>query len=163
MPQLAIETFAPQLVWLAITFVLLYVVMWRVALPKIGEVLEERQNRIQHDLDEAGRLKVEAEKALAEFETSLGEARSKAHEELTTRRAEISADNESRMAAMDAELAEQTGQAEADIQAAKDQAMTGVRDAASDTAQAIVERLAGISVEPAAVAAAIAGAEPAER
>jgi len=163
MPQLAFETFTPQLVWLAITFVLLYVVMWRVALPRIGEVLEERQNRIQHDLDEAGRLKGEAETALADFESSLGEARSKAHEHLTMRRAEISTDNESRMSALDGELAERTRQAEADIQAAKDQAMAGVRDAASDTVQAIVERLAGISVEPTAVAAAIADTEPAER
>ena len=54
MPQLAFETYTPQLVWLAITFVLLYLVMWRVLLPRIGEVLDERQNRIQHDLDEAG-------------------------------------------------------------------------------------------------------------
>ena len=101
MPQLDLATFTPQLVWLGITFILLYLVMWRVALPRIGEVLEERQNRIQHDLDEAGRLKGEAEQALADFETSLSEARSKAHTQLSARRAEITADNESRAAALD--------------------------------------------------------------
>ena len=75
MPQLESATFISQIVWLAVTFLALYVVMARIALPRIGEVLEARQDRIAHDLDTAASLKAEAEAALAAYETSIAEAR----------------------------------------------------------------------------------------
>ena len=78
LPQLNVADFAPQLIWLALTFGLLYLIMSRVALPRIGEVIEERSQRIQRDLDEAERLKGETEKALGAYEQALAEARAKA-------------------------------------------------------------------------------------
>ena len=71
--------FEAQLVWLAITFIILYVVISRMALPRIGEVLEERQDRIQRDMDEANRLKEETDKAIANYEEALATARQKAN------------------------------------------------------------------------------------
>jgi cell wall-associated NlpC family hydrolase len=78
LPQLNVNDFAPQLIWLAATFIALYFLMSKVALPKVGSVLEERAQRIQRDLDEAARLKGETEKALADYEASLASARSRA-------------------------------------------------------------------------------------
>ena len=78
-PPLDPGTFAPQLVWLALTFGLLYLLLKRVALPRVGEVIEERADRIKRDLEQAEKLKADTEAALADYEQALGEARAKAN------------------------------------------------------------------------------------
>src|SRR3546814_20450305 len=78
MPQLETAAFLPQLVWLAITFVVLYLLMAKVALPRVAGVLDERKKRLDHDLEEAARLKRETEKAIAEYEQALASARNNA-------------------------------------------------------------------------------------
>ncbi len=80
MPQLDPDVFLPQLVWLTITFVVLYVLMVRTALPRIAEVLEARREHITHDLDAAAALKAEADRALAEYEASIAAARHRGDE-----------------------------------------------------------------------------------
>ena len=64
-PPLDPGTFAPQLIWLALTFGLLYLILKRVVLPRVGEVIEERGDRIKRDLAQAEKLKADTEKALA--------------------------------------------------------------------------------------------------
>ncbi len=155
MPQLAFETYTPQLVWLAITFVLLYLVMWRVLLPRIGEVLDERQNRIQHDLDEAERLKEEAEAALATYDAAINRARTEALAHLAEARAAFTAELDQRKAKAAAEIAQLTGAAETRIADAMSSAMVGVRGAAIDTARAVIDRLGGIEVADPALSAAV--------
>ena len=80
MPQLDFSMWPPQLIWLAITFGVLYILISKFALPKIGGTIEQRQNRIANDLDEAQRLKDDTEKAIAAYEAALAEARAKAEE-----------------------------------------------------------------------------------
>ena len=155
MPQLEFDTYTPQLVWLAITFILLYLVMWRVALPRIAEVLEERQGKLQHDLDEADRLKGEAETALSEYDAALGEARGSAHAIVSEARAKLTDELDQHRQEVEADLAEKTQSAEAAIQAAKQEAMAGVRAAALDTTSAVVARLSGNQVDDAAVGSAV--------
>ena len=75
MPQFDISTFPTQLIWLAIAFVLLYVLMARVALPRIGQVLEERQEKIDDNLDSAEQLRAETEVDSEAYETALVQAR----------------------------------------------------------------------------------------
>ena len=163
MPQLAFETFTPQLIWLAITFVLLYLIMWRVLLPRIGEVLDERQNRIQHDLDEAERLKQEAEAALAEYDAAIAAARADALALLAEGRANLAGDLAARKDKVAAEIATRTGEAEARIGAAKQAAMAEVRGAAIDTARAVIGRLAAIEVAGPALDAAVDAELPENR
>src|SRR5262245_23341582 len=78
-PPLDPGTFVPQLVWLALTFGLLYMLLKRFALPRVGEVIEERRERIQRDLERAEKLKAETEQALADYEKALGEAHARAN------------------------------------------------------------------------------------
>ncbi len=155
MPQLEFDTYTPQLVWLAITFILLYLVMWRVALPRIAEVLEERQSKLQHDLDEADRLKGEAETALSEYDAALGEARGSAHGIVADARAKLTAELDAHRHEVEADLADKTQAAEAAILAAKQEAMAGVRAAAVDTTSAVVARLSGNQVDDSAVGSAV--------
>ena len=78
-PPLDPDTFAPQLVWLALTFGLLYLILKRVALPRVGEVIEERADRVKRDLAQAEKLKTDTAAALADYEQALAEARAKAN------------------------------------------------------------------------------------
>ena len=78
LPQLNPADFTPQLAWLALTFVVLYLILTFVALPRIGEVIEERRDRVQRDLDAAERFKEQTDAALAAYEQALSEARQRA-------------------------------------------------------------------------------------
>ncbi|MBN2752193.1 MAG: F0F1 ATP synthase subunit B', partial [Rhodospirillaceae bacterium] len=83
MPQFDPTSFPSQLFWLATTFIALYVLMSKVALPRIGDILEERQKRISDDLDMAERLKTETEAAIAVYEKALSDARVTAQAEIS--------------------------------------------------------------------------------
>jgi len=161
MPQLEFADYAPQLVWLAITFVALYLLMARVALPGIARVLEDRERRIEDDLDRAGRLKAEADGVLAAYNKALAEARGAAQAELQKAAAAAAAEAARRDSAIAAELAAKTRAAEARIAAAKTAALVELRAAAAEVAAAAVVKLIG--VEPpgdrirAAVEAAVEG------
>lgn len=143
MPQLDIATFPSQLVWLAISFVVLYLALARVALPRIAEVLENRQNRISGDLERAGRMKDEAAKVLADYEKALADARARAQAQIKAAADELAAVAARREGEAAARLAEQVKAAEGRIAAAKQTALGGLRAVAIEVAAAAVERLAG--------------------
>lgn len=146
MPQLDFSTYSPQLIWLLISFVALYLLMARIALPRIGGVLEQRRDRIAADLDEAARLKDETEEAIASYEAALAEARSRAHAIAGEARQKLSAELDEERAKAEARIAEQTEAAAARIAAMKQSALGEVSKAASTTAQAIVQSLIGAKV-----------------
>ncbi len=115
--------FGGQLFWLAITFVALYLLMSRMALPQIGSILETRRTRIEGDLREAERLRQETEKAAAAYEAALAEARKNAHAIAEETRAGIKSDIDNRRADVEAGLAKRIAEAEARIQADKTAAL----------------------------------------
>ena len=158
MPQLVAEDWAPQLIWLAITFVALYMIMARVALPRIGTVIEQRRDRIAHDLDQAARLTEQTQNAAAAYEAALAEARAKAHGIAQETRGKLAAETGRRRAALDEQLAEKTAEAEARIGEAREAAMAQVKDVAAETADAIVARLLGPDADRTGIEAAVAGA-----
>lgn len=147
-PPFNTDTFAPQLVWLALTFGLLYVVLSRVALPRIADVIDERANRIKRDLDAAERLNAETDKAIAGYEDTLAIAKAKAGELARETRAKLAADTEREKASIEASLAAKAADAEARIQAMKSKALSSVNDIAVTTAAAIVGQLTGTEPGP---------------
>jgi F-type H+-transporting ATPase subunit b len=142
-PPFAKETFASQLVWLAITFGLLYVLMARVALPRVGAIFEARSKHISDDLAEAERLKGQSDAAIAAHEKSLADARARALALAAETREKHAAEAERARKSLEAELHARLAEAEKAIAATKDAAMANVRTIAADAAAAIVERLAG--------------------
>ena len=158
MPQLNAADWAPQLIWLAITFIGLYFIMARVALPRFGAVIEQRRDRIAHDLDNAARLKDQTEQAIAAYEASLAEARARANGIAQETRNKLNAETERQRAALEERLAAKTAEAETTIWAAKDAAMAQVKDVAAEAAEAIVDKLVGGSVSRAKVTQAVARA-----
>lgn len=148
LPQLNPDVFAPQLVWLAITFTVLYFSLAWLILPRIGQVLEERRNRIQRDLDEAERLKKETEEAIAGYEQALAEAKTKAGAIAKETREKLAAETEKQRAEVEATINAKIADAESRIKATKQQALAEVDGIAADTASEIVTKLIGGSVSP---------------
>ena len=140
------DTFAPQLVWLALTFGLLYLLLKRFALPRVGEVIEERRERIQRDLDKAEKLKSETQQALAGYEQALSDARGRAHAIAKDVRDKLMEEVEDEQGKIDSRIARQLGDAEERIKNSRDKAMAGVNEIAADTAGAIVAKLLGKEV-----------------
>ncbi len=142
-PPFQVDTFASQILWLALTFGVLYWLMAKIALPRVGSILEVRRDRIASDLAEAQRLKDETDEAIAAYEDALAQARSKAQAIATETRAKTSAEAEAVRKSIEASLDEKLKAAEASISATKSDALKNVRGIAVDTASAIVEQLLG--------------------
>jgi len=155
MPQFEFSSFMPQLIWLAITFVALYFLMSRIALPRIANVIEERRDRIASDLDQAEQLKLKTEEAIAAYEQALAEARAKAHGIAQEARDKLSAEIEKERSAADRLVAEKTAEAEARIQASGKAALAHVNEVAATTAESIVEALTGGTATKAEISAAV--------
>lgn len=158
MPQFDPTFFTPQLFWLAILFVALYVVMARHALPRVGEVLDERQRRIDESLDKAAQLKAEAEAAVAAYEKALAESRAKAHEVMRETSEQLARQAEARNKELADRLSQQIKAGEARITAAKEQALANVRQVAAEVAGAVVGKLVGAAPEQGKVEAAVTAA-----
>ena len=151
LPQLNPADFAPQLAWLVVTFVILYLILSRVTLPRIGEVLEERRDRVQRDLDAAERFKADTDTALANYEKALSDARQKASSMAKDVRDRLSADTEKERARIESELHAKLADAETRISATKSKALASVDEIAAETASAVVGKLLGEEVSPAEV------------
>lgn len=158
MPQLDFSTFAPQLVWLAITFTILYVVITKFALPRIGGTIEQRSGKIANDLDRAQSLKEDTEKAIASYEKALAEAKAKAHALGQETREKLSAEVEAERRKADEMIAAKVAEAEKTIAATKVKAMGEVNKIATDLASQIVSDLTGSKLSATAVAKAVADA-----
>ncbi len=145
-PPLNPENFAPQLFWLALTFGALYVILSRVALPRVSEVIEERRDRIQRDLDAADRLKDETEKALRGYEQALSEARSNASGIAKKERETLDTEVAKEQAKVEDQITAKLTEAESRIADTKAKALKGINTIAADTAVAIVAKLLGDTV-----------------
>lgn len=148
-------TFASQIVWLVITFVALYLLISRIAVPRIGGILDDRAKRIDNDFAEAQRDKEESEAALVAYEKALADARSRAQAIGAEIRDKVHAEAEEKRKALEAKLNAQLAEAEKAIAATKNAAMANVRGIAVEAASAIVERLVGTAPAAPAVTAAV--------
>lgn len=154
-PPFETETFGGQLLWLAITFGLLYFLMSRYVVPQLSGIIENRRRTIARDLDEAAAMKTRAEEAGSAYEKSLAEARARAQALAQETRTKLSGESDARRKALEADLAARLAASEATIAARKTEAMSNVRAIAAETASAIVERLTGRPPAPQAIEAAL--------
>ncbi len=158
MPQLDITTFSTQIFWLVITFGALFLIMWRVTVPRISDALEARQKRIDDNLAKAAEFKKEAEAAITAYETSLAGARAVAHTAIVEANAAITEEANARDAELNKKLKSMLDDSEANIAKAVDDAMGNVREVAEEVAAAACERLLGETVDPITVTSAVGDA-----
>jgi F-type H+-transporting ATPase subunit b len=152
------ETFASQLFWLVVTFVLLYAIMAKVALPRVGGIIAQRQKRIADDFAEAEQSKTQSDAAIADYEKALADARARAQAMANETREQQAAQAAATRKRLEDELNIKLAEAEKTIAATKQDAMTNVRGIAADAAKAIVERLIGRAPADNAVEAAVTDA-----
>jgi F-type H+-transporting ATPase subunit b len=156
MPQLNPLDWAPQIIWLVITFGILYVLMKRVALPRIGSVIEARHARIAGDIEAADKLRRETQEAIAAYEQALAEAKGRAHAIAQEANNKLKDEMAAERAALERDLAARSAEAEKRIQQAKTSALKDVNAVASETAVEIVRRLIGVAPSQPEVSAAVA-------
>ncbi len=154
-PPFDSSTFPSQILWLAITFGLFYLFLKRVVLPRLGGILGDRTTRIGNDLDEAARMKAEADAAVAAYEQELAEAKAKANSIGQQAQEASKAEAEEARKKVEASLAKKMADAEAEISKIKANAMREVGSIAEETSAAIVQQLTGGKVDKAALSAAV--------
>lgn len=154
MPQLDFSTFPNQIFWLVVSITVLYLILSRVALPRIGSVLAERAGTIANDLAAAEQLKLQAAEAEAAYGKALDDARAAANKVIAQARADIQVDLDAAIARADAEIAARSAEAEVRLAAIRDQATDAVAQVARDTAVEIVGAF-GAQADTATVAAAV--------
>ena len=146
MPQLEAATFISQLLWLAVTFVGLYLLMWKVVIPRVADVLQDRQERIDDDLEKAEALRNEAAAVLEAYEKTVADGRARAQAILREAADQNDKAAAIRQTALGEQLAQQTAEAEARINEAREEALTNIRSVAAETAQAAALRLSGATI-----------------
>ncbi|MEN3351824.1 MAG: F-type H+-transporting ATPase subunit b [Bradyrhizobium sp.] len=154
-PPFDSSNFASQLVSLAIAFVALYLIVSKIALPRVGGAIDARQNKIEGDLAEAQKLKDESEAALKAYESELANARSRAQAIGNETREKLNAASEAERKALEEKLAAKLADAEKQIATTRTNAMSNVRGIAADAAGAIVRQLSGVTADANAVGSAV--------
>jgi len=154
-PPFQKETFASQLVSLLIAFVALYLIVSRIALPRVGKTIDDRQAAIEGDLAKAQALKDESDRALKAYETELAAARSRAQAIGAETREKLNAAAEAERKTLEDRLSVKLADAEKTIAATREAAMSNVRGIAGEAAAAIVQRLTGVMPDGKSVESAV--------
>lgn len=154
-PPFQKDTFASQLVSLLIAFVALYLIVSRIALPRVGSVIDERQNTIEGDLADAQKLKDQSDSALKAYENELAAARSRAQAIGAETREKLNAASEAERKTLEQQLSVKLAEAEKTIASTRATAMGNVRGIAADAAAAIVQQLTGLAPDGKSVDSAV--------
>ncbi|SJZ72919.1 F0F1 ATP synthase subunit B [Consotaella salsifontis] len=145
-PPLNPEFFASQILWLAITFGVFYLVLDRVIIPRLSGILENRRDRIAFDLEAAEQMKAEADEAEAAYEQELAEARARSQEIAGAARDAARSDADRERRKIEKELDEKLAAAQARISEIKATAMADVGTIAEDVTETIVRELTDLDV-----------------
>jgi F-type H+-transporting ATPase subunit b len=156
MPQLDPTIFPNLIFWLVLALVALYLILTRVALPRIGTVMAERSDAISNDIEEAALLKRRADEAEAAYNAALAQARDEAHRIAAETKGQIDKELSTLLAKADAEIAVKTAESETRIVEIRDSAARSVEEVARETAAAIVQAFLPEAADPAALDAALA-------
>lgn len=156
MPQFQLDNFLPQLAWLALSFIILYFGVVKLTLPRIGRVMDEREQTVDSDLSTAEAARADAGRIRADYAEGIAQAQSQAQGQVTEAKAKVGKKIEKKLAKVNAELDEKLVAAQAAIAASRDSAMAEVERIAGEAAAEIVERLTGAKPTEADLAKALA-------
>ena len=155
MPQLNPEFWASQIFWLILIFSSLYLIIWKIFLPKITYTLENRKSRIVNDLNEAEKLKENAEKKLKEYNTIIENSKKEANKIIEDSRKKLEQDIENKKKKFNEEIEKEVKLAEKEIIDLKKTSMLNINNIAAETSFDIIKQIVGIEVSKSSVSAIV--------
>lgn len=144
-PPLDQTTLVPQVFWLGVVFVLLYFLLQRLIIPRVGKVLKERHDTLQGDLKTASRLKEEVDAAVKAYDKTLSTARANANTLGRKILDGVAADIQKERSQAEKQMAQKLLEGEKNISEAKQKALTRIQEMALEISQPILQQLLGKS------------------
>ena len=146
MPQLDTSTFPSQLFWLIVCFFSMLFIMSRFIVPRIADILEQRQRKIDGYLNKAHNIRLEAEESLKKYQDALAKATAEANRSLAATQAELNAYMQAKQDELAAKLQKKIAAGEAEIAKSKEEAMARVKDMSEELAQTVVAKIGLTSI-----------------
>jgi len=146
MPQLDPEFWASQIFWLILIFSSLYLIIWKIFLPKITYSIENRKSRVVNDLDEAQKLKENAEKKLDEYNKIIEESKKKAKKIIEDNKKKLDQDIESKKQKFIDEIKKELVTTEKEIKDLKKSSITNISNIAAETSAEIIKEIINVEV-----------------
>ena len=155
MPQLNPEFWAAQIFWLILTFSSLYLIIWKVFLPKITLSIENRKSRVVNDLDEAQKLKENAEKKLNEYNKIIEESKKEAKKIIENSKKKLDRDIKNKKQKFNEEIEKELIAAEKEIKDLKKSSILSINNIAAETSAEIIKQIINIEVNKSSVSAIV--------
>ena len=155
MPQLNPEFWAAQIFWLVLTFSSLYLIIWKVFLPKITLSIENRKSRVVNDLDEAQKLKENAEKKLNEYNKIIEESKKEAKKIIEDSKKKLDRDIKNKKQKFNEEIEKELIAAEKEIKDLKKSSISSINNIAAETSAEIIKQIVNIEVNKSSVSAIV--------
>ena len=155
MPQLNPEFWAAQIFWLILTFSSLYLIIWKVFLPKITLSIENRKSRVVNDLDEAQKLKENAEKKLNEYNKIIEESKKEAKKIIEDSKKKLDRDIENKKQKFNDEIEKELMAAEKEIKDLKKSSISNINNIAAETSAEIIKQIINIEVNKSSISAIV--------
>tara|TARA_Y100000590_G_scaffold324125_1_gene367644 strand:+ start:116 stop:694 length:579 start_codon:yes stop_codon:yes gene_type:complete len=155
MPQLNPEFWIAQVFWLIIIFISLYVVVWKLFLPRITYSIENRKSKIVNDLDEAQKLKEKAEKKLDEYNKIIEQSKKEAKKIIDESRKKLDKDIENKRLKFNAEIEKELLACEKEIKDLKKSSISNIKSIAKDTSSEVIKKITNIEINKSSVSAIV--------
>ena len=155
MPQLDPEFWAAQIFWLILIFTILYLIIWKIFLPKITYSIENRKSRIVNDLDEAQKLKDNAEKKLKEYNEIIENAKKEAKKIFENNRKKLEEDLEKKKHKLNSEIEKELATIEKEIKDLKKSSLSNISKIAAETSEEVIKQIIDIKVNKSSVSAIV--------
>ena len=155
MPQLNTEFWASQIFWLILIFSSLYIIMWKIFLPKITDSIENRKSRIINDLNETQKLKENAEKKLREYNKIIEDTKKEAKKIIEDNKKKLENDIKSKKQKFNEEIEKELMSVEKEIKSLKKSSISSINKIAAEVSSEVIKQLVGTSVNMSNVSAIV--------
>ena len=155
MPQLNTEFWASQIFWLILIFSILYIIIWKIFLPKITDIIENRKSRIIGDLNETQKLKENAEKKLNEYNKIIEDTKKEAKRIIEDNKKKLENDIKSKKQKFNEEIEKELMSVEKEIKSLKKLSISSINKIAAEVSSEVIKQLVGTSVNMSNVSAIV--------